>query len=152
MKKTKNVLIFLFVLSTILKLTVGMNTILFVTINIVLILSYLLATIISSTNKVVKNLDVNLINDIRLLLLRMNVTNIHTVQAYNINNKKIVYLNYYFASEWQSGLQLIFNVVDNKLKFSKYGKFGWRDEKYNTSENQLTIDKFIYNIEQENIK
>jgi len=152
MKKTKSLLIFLFIASTILMLTVGINIILFITINIVLMLLYLLTYVISTTNKVVKSLDANLIEDIKSLLLRMNITNINTIQAYDINNKQIVYLNYYFSSEWKSGIQIIFNVVDNKLKFSKYGKFGWRDEKYNTSENQLTIDKFIYNIEQENIK
>jgi len=97
--------------------------------------------------KSVPSLDVDLMNITKDFLSRLNIKNIDSVQCYILKDKKIVMLNYYFSNEWGSGVKLIFNVVDNKLKFDKIGKFGWRDEKYQTEDNQKVLDFFILDIQ-----
>ena len=97
--------------------------------------------------KSVPSLDNNLMNTAKDFLSRLDIKSIDTVQGYILKKDKIVMLNYYFSSEWCSGVKLIFKVVDNKLKFSKIGKFGWRDEKYHTENNQKKLDDFILDIQ-----
>ena len=91
--------------------------------------------------------DSVLMDKTRNLLNELKITNIHNYQAYDNDNKKIIMLNYYFSQEWDSGIKLVFYVIDDKLKFQKFGKFGWRNEKYNTESNNEILKELILKIE-----
>lgn len=81
--------------------------------------------------------------------------NIGSVQAYKkgerlflkkFKNNQIIFTQY-FDQSWESGIQLIFTISNNKLNFLKYGAFKWRNEKYNTEINNNLLKNLIKEIE-----
>lgn len=53
----------------------------------------------------------------------------------------------YFGEQWDSGIKIVFEYKDNKLYYIGTGAFGWRDEMYNTSENNNILNGIIKSIE-----
>ena len=81
--------------------------------------------------------------------------NIDSVESYpkgikilfkTVKEDKIM-INQYFDTDWSSGIKLVFTLNNNTLKFNKIGPFKWRDEKYNTPQNNKTLNNLISEIE-----
>jgi hypothetical protein len=68
-----------------------------------------------------------------------------------LKNDQITFTNC-FGNSWDSGVQLIFNVIDDRLVYATKGAFGWRSESYNTPENNKTLANIISKIESKKIK
>ena len=73
--------------------------------------------------------------------------NIQTAQGFTKNNKKIIFLNQYFGKNWDSGIKLAFEINNNKLLFNGYGKFGFRNKQYDTTENRNLLKGLITDVE-----
>ena len=78
--------------------------------------------------------------------------NIRTVQTFNKGEralfKKIpedtIVLTHYFGSDgWNSGVQLMFHKIGDNLIFKGRGVFGFRDDKYDTPENNKILDEIV---------
>jgi hypothetical protein len=78
--------------------------------------------------------------------------NIKTTQGIIKNDKKIISFNHYFDnSGWGSGIQLTFQLNEDKLKFNGYGAFGFRNKSYDTEENKKVLEQLINDVEQINV-
>jgi hypothetical protein len=69
-----------------------------------------------------------------------------TVLFKTVKEDKLI-LSLYFSVEWAIGIQLVFNFINGKFIFLKKGAFDFRDDKYNTPENNKILDSFIKEVE-----
>jgi len=89
----------------------------------------------------------NLANEISTYLNSKGF-NIVTSQGVIINNRNIISLNHYFSDgEYNSGIKLNFELSKKSIKYIGMGKFGFRDKKYETTENLNTINKIVKEVE-----
>lgn len=85
--------------------------------------------------------------------------NIGVFQAYS-KGKRVLFkkfeedtivLTQYFSNEWSSGIGLTFILKDNKLKFKGYPAVKWRNDKYDTPENNEILREIVNEVENYNI-
>lgn len=64
-----------------------------------------------------------------------------------LQEDRVTFTHYFIPSDYNSGVQLSFVHVDGKLTFKRKGVFDFRDSRYDTPENNKTLETLIKIVE-----